>query len=65
MTTPDPTAASSTTLDIQLVDVILVRLIRRARLVVTDDGHLFLVNRALEVIPVVRGFLAATAPRTA
>ena len=44
---------------------ILARLIRRARLFVIDDGHLFLVSRAQEVAPVVRGFLADTAAEAA
>ena len=44
---------------------ILARLIRGARLFVIDDGHLFLVSRAREIAPVVRGLLAETAPRTA
>ena len=44
---------------------ILARLIRRARLFVIDDGHLFLVSRAQEVAPVVRGFLAETAAEAA
>jgi pimeloyl-ACP methyl ester carboxylesterase len=43
---------------------ILARLIRGARLFVVDDGHLFLVSRAREIAPVVRGSLAETAPRT-
>jgi len=37
---------------------LLATLIRDARLHVVDDGHLFLVTRAAEVAPVVRGFLA-------
>jgi poly(3-hydroxyalkanoate) depolymerase len=37
---------------------ILASLIRKARLYVIDDGHLFLVTRAREVAPVVREFLA-------
>ncbi len=36
---------------------ILARLIRKAKLHVVDDGHLFLVSRAAEVAPVVRKFL--------
>ena len=42
---------------------ILVRLIRHARLFVIDDGHLFLVSRAREIAPVVRGFLDEPAPQ--
>lgn len=41
---------------------ILARLIHRARLHVIDDGHLFLVSRAREIAPVVRGFLAEAVP---
>lgn len=37
---------------------LLASLIRRARLHVVDDGHLFIVTRAEEIAPVVRGFLA-------
>jgi pimeloyl-ACP methyl ester carboxylesterase len=36
---------------------ILALLIRKAKLHVVDDGHLFLVSRAAEVAPVVRKFL--------
>lgn len=38
---------------------ILTARIRRAKLHVIDDGHLFLVSRACEVAPVIRKFLAA------
>ena len=41
---------------------ILAALIRSSRLFVVDDGHLFLVGRAREIAPVVRGFLAETSP---
>jgi len=41
---------------------ILAALIRSSRLFVVDDGHLFLVARAPEIAPVVRGFLAEAAP---
>jgi len=41
---------------------ILAALIRSARLFVIDDGHLFLVSRAREIAPVVRGFLAESIP---
>lgn len=44
---------------------ILARLIRKAKLFVIDDGHLFLVNRAQEVAPVVRRFLADTSAEAA
>lgn len=37
---------------------ILAAFIRKSRLYVIDDGHLFLVTRAREVAPVVREFLA-------
>jgi poly(3-hydroxyalkanoate) depolymerase len=37
---------------------LLATLIRDARLHVVDDGHLFIVTRAMEVAPVVRAFLA-------
>jgi poly(3-hydroxyalkanoate) depolymerase len=37
----------------------LAALIRDARLHVVDDGHLFMLTRAAEIAPVVRGFLAA------
>ena len=37
---------------------ILARLIPSATLFVIEDGHLFLVSRAREVAPVIRGFLA-------
>jgi pimeloyl-ACP methyl ester carboxylesterase len=37
---------------------ILAARIRDAKLHVIDDGHLFLVSRALEVAPVIRKFLA-------
>ena len=37
---------------------ILAARIRKAKLHVIDDGHLFLVSRALEVAPVIRKFLA-------
>jgi poly(3-hydroxyalkanoate) depolymerase len=37
---------------------LLATLIRHARLHVIDDGHLFIVTRATEIAPVVRGFLA-------
>ncbi len=40
---------------------ILARLIRNATLHVVDDGHLFLISRALELAPVVLRFLAAPA----
>jgi len=40
---------------------ILAWLIRRARLYVVDDGHLFLISRATEVGPVVRRFLTENA----
>jgi pimeloyl-ACP methyl ester carboxylesterase len=40
---------------------ILAFLIRRAKLHVVDDGHLFLVSRAKEVAPVVRKFLMENA----
>jgi len=36
---------------------ILAQLIRRSKLHVVDDGHLFLVTRALEIAPVIRQFL--------
>ena len=38
---------------------LLAALIRDARLHVVDDGHLFMLTRATEVAPVVRGFLDA------
>jgi len=41
---------------------ILAALIRSSRLFVVDDGHLFLVGRAREIAPVVRGFLAEASP---
>jgi pimeloyl-ACP methyl ester carboxylesterase len=37
---------------------ILAWLIRRARLHIIDDGHLFLISRANDVAPIVRQFLA-------
>lgn len=37
---------------------LLAALIRGARLHLIDDGHLFIVTRAREIAPVVRGFLA-------
>lgn len=37
---------------------LLASLIRGARLHVLEDGHLFIVTRAAEIAPVVRGFLA-------
>ena len=37
---------------------LLASLIRGARLHVVEDGHLFIVTRAAEIAPVVRGFLA-------
>ena len=40
---------------------ILALLIRKAKLHVVDDGHLFLVSRAAEVAPVVRKFLTENA----
>jgi poly(3-hydroxyalkanoate) depolymerase len=40
---------------------ILALLIRKAKLHVVDDGHLFLVSRAIEVAPVVRKFLMENA----
>jgi poly(3-hydroxyalkanoate) depolymerase len=39
----------------------LASLIRGARLHVVEDGHLFIVTRAEEIAPVVRGFLAGDA----
>lgn len=36
---------------------ILAARIRKARLHVVDDGHLFLIARAAEVAPVIRRFL--------
>ena len=38
---------------------LLAALLRDARLHVVDDGHLFMLTRATEVAPVVRGFLDA------
>ena len=38
---------------------LLTALLRDARLHVVDDGHLFMLTRATEVAPVVRGFLDA------
>jgi poly(3-hydroxyalkanoate) depolymerase len=38
---------------------LLAALIRDARLHVVDDGHLFMLTRAAEIAPVVRGFLGA------
>jgi len=43
---------------------ILASLIRKARLHVIDDGHLFLISRAFEVAPVVREFLVEAAGTT-
>ena len=40
---------------------ILARLIRKSTLHVVDDGHLFLISRALELAPVILKFLAAPA----
>ncbi|MDQ2733418.1 MAG: poly(3-hydroxyalkanoate) depolymerase [Pseudomonadota bacterium] len=40
---------------------ILARLIRNATLHVVEDGHLFLISRALELAPVILSFLAAPA----
>jgi pimeloyl-ACP methyl ester carboxylesterase len=37
---------------------ILAQLIRKSKLHVVDDGHLFLVTRAVEVAPVIRQFLS-------
>ena len=45
----------------------LASLIGKARLHVVDDGHLFLITRALDVAPVIRRFLtegAAHAPHS-
>jgi len=41
---------------------ILAALIRSSRLFVVDDGHLFLISRAREMAPLVRGFLAEANP---
>lgn len=41
---------------------LLASLIRRARLHVIDDGHLFLISRAVDVAPVVQQFLREDAP---
>jgi poly(3-hydroxyalkanoate) depolymerase len=58
---PQPTLVMHGTDDpiIPLVNArILALLIHTSRLYVIDDGHLFLISRAREVAPVVRGFLA-------